>query len=741
MSFLKKKSAIAVFATTLLAGVLVFNFQNCESGFKAQEVESSLNSALKTSCSLPDGTTVAPGDFVEGYSLVSAFFPTTCGNRVKRTCLSSGSFDGAVPVYAACTQLCAHPDNNQPINAGFTYVSYTKANGISQADCDNAKVSSLCNRDTGLFTPTPPTQRFSSCLVPGQTCAYTSTTGTATPSGNTTGATVTGYILPSATFPTTCGAQVTRTCQAGGQWTGGVPVYTACLQRCQHPDTNQPVDANFKYVFFTRPSGTSTECLAARIESTCQQSDGTFTPVVPTTRYTNCSVATAPAISVFTANVNPVTQGQSVILSWTQVGATSLILNPGNQTVTSQNQITVSPTTTTTYTLVATNAAGSVNRTLTVTVNPTSASSLYPIDVTKTTSPPAGSVPVRLTVFRSGLSTPWGMTFMPDGRLLVTQKGGSLVIVSRDGQNVSSPLTGVPAVDSGGQGGLLDVALDPQFASNRRIYLTYAERGEGGSGAAIARAELNSAETGLTNVLVIFRQTKKSGSSNHYGSRLAFRNDGTLFVTVGERFNFADEAQSLNSNMGKVLRLNTDGSAAANNPFLMQGGIAATVWTYGHRNIQAATVHPTTGDLWVSEHGPQGGDEINLSLPGRNFGWPQVSYGCSYGDPVGTNCRYGGGVHASPFIPPLVYWFPVSTAPGGIAFYNGSRISEWQGNLFVGGLADKTLWRFILDGTRVVAHQALFVGQHEIRDVRMGPDGYLYLISRSTNQILRVERQ
>jgi glucose/arabinose dehydrogenase len=219
-----------------------------------------------------------------------------------------------------------------------------------------------------------------------------------------------------------------------------------------------------------------------------------------------------------------------------------------------------------------------------------------------------------------------------------------------------------------------------------------------------------------------------------------FRSDGTLFVTLGERQSFASEAQSLDSQLGKVVRIHRDGSIPADNPYVSMGGNAAAVWSYGHRNPQAAALHPTTGDLWVTEHGPQGGDEVNLALASRNFGWPNVSYGCSYGDPVGTACRIGGGVHSPPYTPPLAFWYPTSTAPGGASFYTGTRFPEWQGSFFVGGLAGRTLYRLVLSSNAVVGQEPFFAGQHEIRDLKQGPDGWIYLISRNTSQILRVER-
>ena len=226
--------------------------------------------------------------------------------------------------------------------------------------------------------------------------------------------------------------------------------------------------------------------------------------------------------------------------------------------------------------------------------------------------------------------------------------------------------------------------------------------------------------------------------SGHYGSRLVFRGDGTLFVTLGERQQGAP-AQDPASQLGKVVRIDTAGNPATGNPGF-GAGASPHLWTMGHRNPQAATLHPVTGDLWVTEHGPQGGDEVNLALPGRNFGWPNVSYGCNYGSPVSTGCRLGGGVHAPTYAEPQAYWFPTSTAPGGMAFYTGDKFPEWRGDLFVGGLAGQTLWRLRLQGTAVVGAEALFPGLHELRDVRQGPDGFLYLATRDTNEILRVER-
>ena len=353
------------------------------------------------------------------------------------------------------------------------------------------------------------------------------------------------------------------------------------------------------------------------------------------------------------------------------------------------------------------------------------------------TPPPTGTV--RATTQPVQLSNPWGLAMLPDGSWLVTQRTGSLVRVAAD-YATSQPVSGAPAVDSAGQGGLLDVALDPDFATSPYVYLSYSEPGIGAeagkSGTAVARAQLvGNALQGLT---VIFRQAPKVSGSGHYGSRLVFRNDKTLFVTLGER-QLGSPAQDLAQTLGKVVRINRDGTAPGDNPAL---GIGARVgiWSLGHRNPQGAALHPTTGELWVGEHGSQGGDEINISRAGANYGWPTVSYGCNYGDPVGTACAIGGGVHAPRFVEPLTYWVPTSIAPAGIAFYSGAMFPEWQGNLFVGALAGQALWRLTLSGDTVTAKEALFANLGErIRAVKPAPDGALLLLTDS-GKLIRVAR-
>lgn len=328
------------------------------------------------------------------------------------------------------------------------------------------------------------------------------------------------------------------------------------------------------------------------------------------------------------------------------------------------------------------------------------------------------------------------MAFLPDGRILVTLKGGDLVVVSADGTTVSAPLGGVPAVNAGGQGGLLDVAIDPDFATTPWVYLSYSEDGSGGTGTAVARGQL--VGNALQGTTVIFRQSPKVGGNGHFGSRLVFRGDKTLFVTLGERQQ-GSPAQDLGQTLGKVVRINRDGSIPSGNPSLGTGALPG-IWSYGHRNPQGAALHPTTGELWQSEHGPQGGDEINISRAGSNYGWPNVSYGCNYGDPVGDACRIGGGTHAPNYIEPLSTWTPTSQAPSGLAFYTGSLFPQWQGSLFMGALAGQALWRLTLSGNTVTAREKILdpIGAR-IRDVRQGPDGALYLLTDgSGGRILRI---
>jgi glucose/arabinose dehydrogenase len=339
--------------------------------------------------------------------------------------------------------------------------------------------------------------------------------------------------------------------------------------------------------------------------------------------------------------------------------------------------------------------------------------------------------PLRLTTVARGLEHPWGMAFLPDGRILVTERPGRMRIVERDGQ-VSTSLEGVPEVHAQGQGGLLDVALDPAFQENRRIYFSYAEPGSSGAGTAVARARLGDGR--LENVSVIFRQRPKVDGSHHFGSRLVFGRDGNLFVTMGDR-NKKDPAQDLGSHIGKVVRINLDGSVPKDNPFVSKSGALPEIWSYGHRNIQGATRHPETGALWTAEHGAQGGDEVNNPQPGRNYGWPVITYGVDYG-----GGQIGQGTKRPGMEQPVHYWDP-SIAPSGMTFYTGDRYAGWRGDLFIGSLKFGLLSRLEMNGSQVVREERLFEAfDPRIRDVVQGPDGLLYLLTDASNgEVIRVE--
>jgi len=340
-----------------------------------------------------------------------------------------------------------------------------------------------------------------------------------------------------------------------------------------------------------------------------------------------------------------------------------------------------------------------------------------------------------VTVTR-GLQNPWGLAFLPDGRMLVSERPGRLRVVSADGQ-AGEALAGLPAVDARGQGGLLGVAVDPQFAANAYVYWSYAEAGSGEdadkNGTAVARGRLQGNR--LVDVAVIFRQQPKVRSTAHFGSRLVFGRDGRLFVTLGDRYSRRDDAQDLSNHLGKVVRIEADGRVPADNPFVGRAGAKPEIWSYGHRNMQGAALHPATGALWTHEHGPQGGDELNLDEAGVNHGWPVITYGCEY-----ASCAaIGEGKAKAGMSQPLTYWVP-SIAPSGMAFLTSDRYPGWKGSLFVGALAGQRLVRLQLEGHRVVKEERLLADLHErIRDVVQGPDGLLYLLTdNSPGRILRV---
>lgn len=348
---------------------------------------------------------------------------------------------------------------------------------------------------------------------------------------------------------------------------------------------------------------------------------------------------------------------------------------------------------------------------------------------------PAQPVAVETQVIAKGLSHPWGLQFLPDGRFLVTERPGRMRLVSRDGR-LSLPLAGLPAIYANGQGGLLDVALSPDFATSQRIYFSFAEpRGGGGAnGTSLARARLvREGEGGrLDGVEVIFRQEPSHASSAHFGSRIVFMPDGSLVLTLGDRYVLRDEAQNPGNHIGKVVRLTPDGAPYAGNP--KRDGWRPELWSIGHRNVQGAALNPATGKVWTIEHGARGGDEINVPDAGRNYGWPLITYGRDY-----SGAKIGEGTAKAGLEQPVYYWDP-SIAPSGAAFYTGILVPQWAGNLFVGALAGQALHRLVLDGEKVVGEEVLLKDlAQRIRDVRQGPDGALYVLTDDSNgQLIRV---
>ncbi|HSI56680.1 MAG TPA: PQQ-dependent sugar dehydrogenase [Ideonella sp.] len=350
----------------------------------------------------------------------------------------------------------------------------------------------------------------------------------------------------------------------------------------------------------------------------------------------------------------------------------------------------------------------------------------------------AGAQALKVVTVADGLVNPWSLAFLPDGRMLVTERPGRLRVVTPDGK-LSAPVAGLPAVSAGGQCGLLEVLPDPRFADNGWLYWSYAEGGDGGNsgnGTAVARGKFDGAR--LSQVQVIFRQLPKVDSSAHCGGRLAFGRDGNLFVTLGERFSRKDDAQTLDNHLGKVVRIAPDGTVPADNPFAKTAGARPEIWSYGHRNVQGAAIHPGTGELWTQEHGPQGGDEVNIDRAGLNYGWPLITYGRNYG----TGTRIGEGTQKAGVEPPVHHWVPVSIAPSGMAFLTSERYPGWKGSLFIGALRAEALVRLSLDGNRVTGEERLLANVHErIRDVRQGPDGWLYVLTDNANgRILRLEK-
>ena len=340
----------------------------------------------------------------------------------------------------------------------------------------------------------------------------------------------------------------------------------------------------------------------------------------------------------------------------------------------------------------------------------------------------------RVVTVTTGLDHPWGLAFLPDGRLLVTERSGRLRTVTA-GRLDPEPITGVPRVHASGQGGLLDVALHPEFRENGLVYLSYAAGNWARAGTEVARGRLHGSR--LEDVEVLFRALPKSGGGRHFGSRLRFAPDGHLFISLGDRGD-RHRAQDPGDHAGSIVRIRDDGGIPPDNPFVGVDGALPEIWTLGNRNVQGLAFHPQTGVLFAHEHGPRGGDEVNVVRPGVNYGWPVISYGREYGSGVPV----GEGTHRDGMAQPIVQWTP-SIAPSGLTVYDGDRFPRWRGNLFVGALRFRLIARLVLDGDRVVHEERLLEGRHgRIRDVRTGPDGLLYLLTDAPaplGAILRLE--
>jgi glucose/arabinose dehydrogenase len=345
---------------------------------------------------------------------------------------------------------------------------------------------------------------------------------------------------------------------------------------------------------------------------------------------------------------------------------------------------------------------------------------------------PSSTGPIQVETVVNGLQYPWGLAFLPDGRMLVTERPGRLRIVTPDGK-LSPPVAGLPKVFARGQGGLLDVAVDRGFSENRTIYFCFAEPFGSGARTALARARLAD-EPYMEDVRIIFRQDGPLSSGNHFGCRIVQMPDNNLFLTLGDHFTYRDEAQNLSNHLGKIVRIAPDGSVPKDNPFVGRHGAKPEIWSYGHRNSQGAAINPVSGKFWMHEHGPRGGDEINIPQAGKNYGWPVIGFGIDYN---------GAKIHESTSKPgmeqPIRQWTPV-IAPSGMAFYTADLFPQWKNNLFIGGLASQVLVRLELDGEKVTKEERLLQDMHQrVRDVRAGPDGALWLLTDSPNgRLLRL---
>ncbi|WP_300346368.1 PQQ-dependent sugar dehydrogenase [Chryseobacterium sp.] len=354
------------------------------------------------------------------------------------------------------------------------------------------------------------------------------------------------------------------------------------------------------------------------------------------------------------------------------------------------------------------------------------------INAVKTTTP------YQKTVLTSSLTSPWGITSLPDGRLLITQKTGTMRIVTNTG-TVGNPITGLPAVNSTGQGGLLGLCLDPQFSSNRMVYWVFSENVAGGTLTAVAKGRLSDSETTIENPTVIYRANPSASTGNlHYGGRILFDSTGNLFVSTGERSDLSTRplAQSVTAAIGKIIRITKDGQPASGNPTFSQSGALPELYSIGHRNPQGMAIHPVTGDLWQGEHGPRGGDEINRIQAGANYGWPTITYGIEYsGAVIGNGIQQQTGMQQ-----PVYYWDPV-ISPSGMTFYRGNNMPEWQNNLFIGSLSGMHIVRLVIENNKVVGEERLLADENQrFRDVTQGTDNALYAVT-DAGRLYKINKQ
>jgi glucose/arabinose dehydrogenase len=347
------------------------------------------------------------------------------------------------------------------------------------------------------------------------------------------------------------------------------------------------------------------------------------------------------------------------------------------------------------------------------------------------------ATPYRATIITSALQSPWGITSLPGGRLLITEMAGNLRIVSATG-TLGNAISGIRIVNAGGQHGLLGVCIDPQFSSNRMVYWVFSDNVPGGTLTAVGKGRLSDNETTIENPTVIYRANPAANSSAHYGGRILFDRTGNLLVSTGERYNASTRrlAQSVTAALGKIVRITTNGQPAPGNPTFNAAGALPELYSIGHRNPQGLALHPVTGELWQSEHGPRGGDEINLVKPGANYGWPTITYGIEYsGETMGAGIQQQRGMEQ-----PVYYWDPV-VSPSGIAFYKGNRIPEWENNLFVGALSGQHLIRLVIENNKVTGEERLLAGENQrFRDVTQGADGALYAIT-DQGRLYKIDRQ